>query len=162
MPREVRKWTEWELNRRIRNRSPISTRLPARLSVVDRSPVSYFEDENSQEILLNVEDYVIVPDSKPVIRGAHEPLDQSMGIIREFPDLVEDPAGDRSIELPQLANGRLGPDDLEGHEKPSSSFSCWWVRYLPALISRTACSISFLVCSFSSWRSSRILWRTSS
>src|SRR5947207_8143976 len=33
-------------------------------------PVSYFEDENSQEILLNVEDYAIVPDSKPVIRGA--------------------------------------------------------------------------------------------
>src|SRR5437899_7473150 len=112
MPREVRKWTGWELNRRLHNRSPISTRLPDRLSVVDRSPVSYFEDENTQETLLNVEDYAIVPDSKPVIRGAHEPLDQSMGIVSEFSDLVEDPAGDRSIELPQLANGRLGPDDL--------------------------------------------------
>src|SRR5205823_12341564 len=85
---------------------------------------------------------------------------QSMGIVSEFSDLVEDPAGDRSVELPQLANGRLGPDDLEGRQKPSSSFSCWWVRYLPALTSRTACSISFLVCSFSSWRSSRSLSRT--
>src|SRR5438034_5397520 len=95
-----------------------------RLSVIDRSPVSYFEDENSQEILLNVEDYAIVPDSKAIIRGAHEPLDKSMGIVREFSDLVEDPAGECSIELPQLANGRFGPDDLEGHQKPSSSFSC--------------------------------------
>jgi len=118
------KWTGWDLNRRLYNRSPISTRLPTRLSVIDRSPVSYFEDKNSQEILLNVEDYAIVPDSKAIIRGAHEPLDKSMGIVREFSDLDEDPAGDCSIELPQLANGRFGPDDLEDHQKPSSSFSC--------------------------------------
>ena len=118
------KWTWWDPNRRLYHRSPISSRLPACLPVIDRSPVSYFEDENSQEILLNVEDYAIVPDSKAMIRGAHEPLDKSMGIVREFSDLVEDPAGDCSIELPQLANGRFGPDDLEGHQKPSSSFSC--------------------------------------
>src|SRR3989442_3698607 len=159
---KTEKWSGWDLNRRLYNRSPISTRLPAPLLPLDRSPLPYFEDENCQETLLNVEDYAIVPDSEPVIRGAHEPLDQSTGIVREFSDLVEDPAGDRSIELPQLANGRLGPDDLEGHQKPSSSFSCWWVRYLPALISRTDGSISFLVSSFSSWRSSRSLSRTSS
>src|SRR5207237_9635373 len=93
---------------------------PSRLSVVDRSPVSYFEDENSQETLLNVEDYAIVPDSNPVIRRAHEPLDQSLGIVREFPDLIEGPAGDRSIELPQLTTGRLGPDVVECRMKASS------------------------------------------
>ena len=56
--------------------SPLS-----RLPIVDRFPVSNFEHENAQAVLLNIEDDPIVPDSKPVVGGVDEPLDKSMGIL---------------------------------------------------------------------------------
>jgi len=98
--------------------------LPGSVPVVDRFPVPNFEHENSQETLLNVEDHPIVPDSKPVVGGVDEPLNRSMGILFEFSDLVEDPAGDRSIQLLQLASRRIGPDDLKDNQKSNSSLSC--------------------------------------
>src|SRR2546425_7577280 len=93
------------------------------LDLVDRFSVPDLQDQDAKNVALNVEDDAEVTHPQAEVRRIDESLDVAGRVLGEIAHFVEDPACDRSVQFLQLTRGRVGPDDFERHQKPSSPLS---------------------------------------
>ena len=52
---------------------------------------------------MDVQDYAVVADSQPVVRGIHELLDEPVRFLPQLADLLEDSVSHGTVEFLELA-----------------------------------------------------------